>query len=204
MFTGIIDHCGMINDIVRHSDSLTLTIACQFNDLQAGESIAVDGICLTVDKVQTGQFTCDISPETLKLTTAQLFKSGQRVNIERALRPSDRLSGHFVLGHVDLYAQLERCEPQGDFTQYVFGGLGRSKQPYLASKGCVAVNGVSLTINEVMSDGFSVMIIPHTRARTNLIHLEVGDKVNIEFDYLAKIVLAAHEFSAERCYTHRS
>jgi len=189
MFTGIIDHCGTISDIVRRDKSLCLSIACQFDDLQMGESIAVDGICLTVIEPQPKQFLCEISPETLALTTAQFFQSGRRVNLERALRPADRFGGHFVMGHIDLHCQVAQMLPQDGFINCHFSGLGELARPFLARKACIAINGVSLTINTVAADGFTVMLIPHTLARTNLSDLTVGDKVNIEVDYLARFVL---------------
>lgn len=190
MFTGIVDHCGTITDIVKQEQCLTMSISCQFDNLQAGESIAVDGICLTVIEPQAKRFLCDVSPETYKLTTAQFFQPGQRVNLERSLRASDRLGGHFVMGHIDLYCRVAERDCQGDFINCRFAGLPDYVQPFVTEKACIAINGVSLTINEVAPDGFSVMLIPHTLARTNLSTLSTGDKVNIELDYLARFVLA--------------
>jgi len=195
MFTGIIDHCAMISDIAERNNQLMLTLSTQFSELQAGESIAVDGICLTVNEIAGQQFTCDISPETLRLTTAQFFTVGQQVNLERALRASDRFGGHFVMGHVDCYGQVQYCQQQGDFIQLVFADLADQARVYLVKKGCVTVNGVSLTINAVTAEGFSVMLIPHTLARTNLVHLKAKDKVNIEYDYLARVILHANELN---------
>lgn len=191
MFTGIIDHYGVIERIEHAEVGLRLWVRTQFSDLQLGESIAIDGICLTVTSWQPPVFSVDISPETGKLTTAADFAADQQVNLERALLPTDRLGGHFVMGHVDGVAKLQTKQAQGDYIAYQFGNVPAELMQYICQKGSIAVNGVSLTINQVHQDGFSVMLIPHSLQRTNLGGLQPNDIVNIEVDYLARIVISS-------------
>ena len=188
MFTGIIDHCGIVKKIEKNADVLRLSINCEFKDIAAGESIAVDGACLTAVSPKHNQFSCELSPNTMALTIAQHYEVGTRVNLERSLRMMDRLGGHFVNGHVEQVAIVKQISPQEEFIAIRFSGIQKSVQPYLIHKGSITVNGVSLTINEVFLDGFEVMLIPHTLQRTNLGQLQQGDAVNLEFDLLAKIV----------------
>lgn len=189
MFTGIVDHCGEIKTIERHANGLSLWITCHYLDLVPGESLCIDGICLTVVEQQPYLFRCDISKETCRVTLANLYQVKQFVNIERALRFSDRLGGHFVTGHIDQTATVIKQQQQGDFMTITFETMNHALiKHYLINKGSVTVNGVSLTLNEILTQGFSVTLIPHTLATTNLKQLQIGDSVNIEFDYLAKIV----------------
>lgn len=189
MFTGIIDHCGTIKTIKKTNDTLIAWIDCQYHDLILGESIAVDGICLTVVECAPGSFRCDLSSETCHLTTAQHYLAGQQVNIERAMRTSDRIGGHFVTGHIDQRAQVALIGKEQDFIEMSFNGIAADlASQFLIVKGCITVNGVSLTINEVVEDGFKVMLIPHTLERTNLKNLQVNAVVNLEFDWMVKIV----------------
>lgn len=189
MFTGIIDHFGIIQKMLFGEKSIRIEISCDFIDLIEGESIAVNGICLTAIAPEQKLFLADVSPETFKLTNAKYWHEGSRVNLERSLRLSDRLGGHFVMGHVDKVCQLSQKIPAADFTTMIFSGLTNSDKSFLVKKGSVCVNGISLTINEVTADNFQVMIIPHTAQRTNLHLVEVGDYVNIEFDWLARITV---------------
>jgi riboflavin synthase len=188
MFTGIIDHCGTIQRVEHNDTMLYMWVKTQFSDLQLGESIAVDGICLTVTESDADVFACSLSPETLKLTTAKHFKIGQQVNLERALRVNDRLGGHIVQGHVDQTGTVARIEQHQECYMLEVALSSEHAQAYIISKGSIAVNGVSLTINHVLTQAFQVMLIPHTLALTNLKHLQPGDQVNIEFDWLTKIV----------------
>lgn len=189
MFTGISDHCGIIKHINHDNSALSVWIECNFVDMEPGESISVDGICLTVVEQQPKLFRCDISSETCRLTIAERYKPGQLVNIERALRASDRLGGHFVTGHIDQLASVASINMQGGFTEMRFNNIDTVlAKKFLIKKGCITINGVSLTINEVFADGFAVMLIPHTLERTNLKSLNTMDQVNIEFDWMVKIV----------------
>lgn len=190
MFTGIIDHCGTIAQINPISNGLQLCVKHLFADkIELGESIAINGICLTVTQFQEDMFYCDLSPETLKLTTAKDFKVGQTVNLERALQLTSRLGGHFVMGHVDQTARVKTIRKSADFIEIVFDGLDKEAKKYVIKKLSIAVNGVSLTINEVTEGGFSVMLIPHTLERTELHTLQEGDAVNLEFDMLARVIV---------------
>lgn len=193
MFSGIIDHCGRISEVTKNHDSLSLWIECKFADLQPGESIAVDGICLTVTDPQNNRFRCDLSPETCRLTTAQHFQKNQTINLERALRLSDRFGGHIVMGHVDTQATVNIINPQKEFIDMSFKGLDKNAIKYLMKKGSIAVNGISLTVNEVLPDGFQVMLIPHTLEITNLKNLTPGANVNIEFDWMARVIIRQYE-----------
>lgn len=189
MFTGIVDHCGQITDIKSGQEHCTISVSSKFTDLDLGESIALDGACLTVTAHTPTQFTVELSPETMRLTKAKEYKVGTQLNLERALRLMDRLGGHFVTGHVDGLCQVAAIRPQDKFTELHFSHVPDIYKKFLVKKGSVAVDGVSLTINDVTRNGFTVMLIPHTLERTNLSDLQIGDQVNVEFDYLAKLVL---------------
>lgn len=189
MFSGIVDHCGTILKLEQRNNSLHALIATQFNNIQEGESIAVDGICLTAIKPDNQQFYCDISPETLSLTTAEFFTTGCKINLERALCYGDRVGGHLVSGHIDQCGVVKDIKQQQEFVVMTFANITPEFMRYLVKKGSIAINGVSLTINNVYQDGFDVMLIPHTLERTNLGVLKVGDEVNLEFDQLVKTTI---------------
>lgn len=188
MFTGIVDHCGVITNISDLPNSIRLSISSDFSDLALGESICVDGVCLTVVYSNENSFECDLSPETLHLTNAKNYRIGDLINLERAMRLSDRLSGHIVTGHVDGVLKIKQFEKQNDFVLCEFSEIPGECLLYLTRKGSVCINGVSLTINTVNQDTFSVMLIPHTVERTNLHKLKANNYVNVEYDYLAKLV----------------
>ena len=190
MFTGLIDHCGSVCSIEVLPDcSRVLLVDTQFIDLQLGESISIDGVCVTVDEKKTNVFSCHLSLETLTCTKACGYKVGDRINLERALRLTDRLGGHFVSGHVNQTALVEKRKKYIEFIQMSFKNRSEKAWDYLIPKGSVALNGVSLTVNAVTEDSFSVMLVPHTLERTNLGDLKEGDSVNIEFDLIAKIIV---------------
>ncbi len=189
MFTGIIDHCGLITKIEIKPQSQHLWIKHSFTDLMLGESIAVDGICLTVTHFQDDIFCCDISPETCRVTTAENFQVGSQVNLERALQLSSRLGGHIVMGHIEQVCQIKKIQTLKEFTEVYLTGLNEQTKKFIIKKGSVAINGVSLTINEVLKNGFTVMLIPHTLERTNLSELREGNSVNIECDMITRIIV---------------
>ena len=193
MFTGLVDHCGVITEVSDTAAGKTVWIETRFNDLIEGESIAIDGVCLTVTQPEQLIFRSDISPETLEVTCAQNFAKGQGVNLERALRLTDRIGGHFVTGDIDVTCRLSEKKNHDEFIMYRFAGLAAIDRQFLVKKGSIAINGVSLTLNRVYNDGFEVMLVPHTLERTNLGQLQIDDTVNIEYDYLAKIVLNREE-----------
>ncbi len=196
MFTGIIDHCGKIRKIQRQSENIHIWIQTQFSDISLGESIAVDGVCLTVAALTDDCFRCDLSPETLSCTAFAAYSVGQLVNLERALRLQDRLGGHMVSGHVDQTAKLYSQQMHDEYLALHFTGITSFNKNYLIPKGSVSVNGVSLTINAIEQDGFSVMLIPHTQQVTNLKQLKIGDRVNMEYDQMTKtIVRTVYEIS---------
>lgn len=187
MFTGLIEDLGKVREIVQTADSYRLTVETGLPsaELALGESIAVNGVCLTVVQFGSGYFSADVSPETLKRSSLAGLKGGARVNLERALRLSDRLGGHLVSGHVDTVATLIGRQQQGNAVRLDFA-LDEAFRRYVAAKGSICIDGISLTVNELIPDGFSVMIIPHTLAETTLQFCQPGAVVNIETDLISK------------------
>jgi len=169
----------------RAGAHLTLETPRALPRLVLGESIAVDGACLTVTAKQGRRFRVDVSPETLRRTTLGRLAKDARVNLERALRVGDRLGGHVVLGHVDGVGTLEKVEPDGDWLLYRFRAPG-ALLPFLVEKGSIAVDGVSLTVFACRAGRFTVALIPHTLAKTTLGTRRPGDGVNLEADVLLK------------------
>lgn len=157
------------------------------SDPEEGESIAVNGACLTARNIKGSRFYVDVSPESLARTTLGRLQTGHKVNLERALRLCDRLGGHLVSGHVDAQGQVEQRQATGDFTLFTFS-LDPGLTKYVIEKGSITINGVSLTVNGCERDRFSVSIIPHTLAVTTLGGLREGDRVNIEVDMIGKYV----------------
>ena len=190
MFTGLIETVGRVTGRRPARDGLRLEVRAEreLPQLQLGESIAVDGVCLTVTEHHDDRrFGVDVSSESVDHSIVGGYSVGARVNLERALRLSDRLGGHLVSGHVDGTGTLRSRRVAGESTRLEFAWTPESCA-LLVPKGSVAVNGVSLTINELRDDGFGVNVIPHTSVETNLDTLAVGDAVNLELDMLVKIV----------------
>ncbi|KRL98869.1 riboflavin synthase [Liquorilactobacillus satsumensis] len=191
MFTGIITGSGQIVAIERQAEAARITIQTnltQNNHSQLGDSIAVDGICLTVSALVPQGFTVDVMPETLRRTNLAKIQVGGTVNLELALLPTTRLAGHFVTGHVDTKTQV--CERISDQNAVILTfRLPSWYWRYVVEKGSLAVNGVSLTVCAVTKQTFSVSLIPFTLKNTNLGALAVGDFVNIEVDILGKYIL---------------
>lgn len=186
MFTGIIEALGVIESVLTGGDGTTLTVRdAGWDDLRLGESVAVNGVCLTIADYSSGRFRADVSTETLRRSTLGSLRPGTRVHLERALRLGDRMGGHWVQGHVDEAASVVGLEPEGNG---VLMDVAVSEQRYLVAKGSVAVDGVSLTVAALVPDGFRVALIPFTLAKTTLGRRRVGDGVNVEFDILAKYV----------------
>jgi riboflavin synthase len=189
MFTGIIETIGTIREFTPEPGGVRVRIAAGpiADGLRIGDSIAVDGACLTVTALKGGGFTCDLSTETLDRTTLKRLRAGARVNLERPLRLGDRLGGHLVTGHVDAIGEIAHRSPQGgaEFWRFRFPqGLA----PFLVMKGSIAVDGVSLTVAELSRDTFGVAFVPHTLRHTTLGGKRVGDPVNLETDLLGKHV----------------
>ena len=189
MFTGLIEGTGKLKTIEPRGKDMRLSIHASFDleGFQTGESVAVDGVCLTVVSWQARTFTVDVSQETLSRSTLGQRSVGDEVNLERALRLGDRLGGHLVNGHVDGRARVMARKQRGDslvLTFEVVAELGR----YIIEKGSVAVNGVSLTVNRCDEQSFDVNIVPHTAQWTTIGNWRVGDEVNIEVDIIGKYV----------------
>jgi riboflavin synthase len=189
MFTGIIQAVGEITHIAPLEDGVSLRIATgqlYLSDVKIGDSIALNGVCLTVTAVADGLFSVDVSRETLNCTV-DMDKQGNKVNLEKALRLSDRLGGHLVSGHVDGVSEVIRFTPAGE-SHLLALRMPLPLLKYIAKKGSIAVNGVSLTVNTLTGDQVEINLIPHTLAATTLNKLEAGVKVNIEVDMLARYV----------------
>jgi riboflavin synthase len=189
MFTGLIQDVGKVVSLRLNEKSAILAVetGLPVRSMELGASIAVNGACLTVTKKGKNRFTVDVSPETLNRTSLAILGIGSLVNLERPLRLQDGMGGHLVTGHIDGVAVVESIESQGEFTFFTFR-IPAQLANFLVSKGSIAVDGVSLTINECSRKGFSVAIIPFTLEHTNLRARRVGDKVNIETDLIGKYV----------------
>ena len=188
MFTGIIAAVGRIADVTPSEGGVKLTIdaaGLALDDVAIGDSIAVSGVCLTAVALHGNAFDVDVSRETLACAAG--FERGAAVNLEKALRLADRLGGHLVSGHVDGVGTVERFEAAGD-NRLLEISVEPALARYIARKGSVAVDGVSLTVNEVEGGRFRVNVIPHTLAHTNFPRLHPGAKVNIEIDLVARYV----------------
>jgi riboflavin synthase len=185
VFTGLVEEKGRVLALRASQAGAVLRIETRFDKLELGESIAVDGPCLTVARLSEGGFEADVSSETLSRTTLGRLKPGAAVNLERSLALGARLGGHIVSGHVDGTAILAAQSPLGDAIALKFRFDPRLAR-FIAEKGSVAVNGVSLTVNAALGDTFDVAIIPHTREKTTLGSLTVGSFANLEVDLLAR------------------
>jgi riboflavin synthase len=195
MFTGIISDIGEIGDI----SGGRITIRCGYapDSIALGASIACDGACLTATSVAPAGagclFTVDASNETLGRTTLGQWRVGRRINLERALKAGEELGGHIVLGHVDGTGRIESIEPDGVSRRFTVS-VPAALAPFIAAKGSVALDGISLTVNEVVENTFGINIIPHTLTHTTLGTKTLGDAVNLEIDVLARYVARGMEF----------
>jgi riboflavin synthase len=189
MFTGLIQDIGKIQSIERKGGGFSLMISSQLDlgAIKIGDSIAVDGVCLTVVRLANRAFTAEVSPETLQRTTLRQAKDGQKVNLEMPLRMADPLGGHLVAGHVDGTGEIIEVTPRGNALWYRFR-VPPEIAHYLIEKGSVAVDGISLTVAGVQDQEFSVCVVPHTAERTTLGKKKAGDPVNLEVDQIAKYV----------------
>ena len=189
MFTGIIQAVGRVKDIDAKGDSARITVehGGSIADIKPGDSVAVDGVCLTAVEFSLSVFKADISGETLRLTTLGNKKRGGLVNLEKPLTPSSPIGGHFVTGHVDGIGLIARKAAAGEFAEIDFS-IPAELQGQIVKKGSVAVDGISLTVADLIEQGFRVAIIPHTLKNTSLSSKKEGDRVNIETDIIAKYV----------------
>ena len=188
MFTGIIAATGKIERLQHIGGDVRLHVRCErvdFSDVQLGDSIAVSGVCLTAIETSQHGFAADVSRETLAVTTAKDWREGVEVNLELALQPQSRLGGHIVSGHVDGIGELLRRYPDGRSERLEFRVPAQLAR-YIAHKGSVCIDGVSLTVNAVNGNEFGVNIIPHTAERTTLHAFTAGRQVNIEVDVIAR------------------
>lgn len=193
MFTGIIEEIGTVKELSKNDKSALIVVECKnvLNGTKLGDSIAIDGVCQTVTKIEKNCFSAQISSETLNITSFSKLRSGSKVNLERALSLNGRLGGHFVSGHVDGLAKIKGIQnvKSSDLNFYnVKFEVAKDLTKYIAKKGSVTLNGISLTVANIVSAEFEVAIIPHTFENTSLSALKAGDFVNIEVDILAKYV----------------
>ncbi len=187
MFTGLIEQVGTIESLERRDDGLSIRIQCALHPYELGESIAVNGTCLTVKSFSESHFDADASLETLDKTNLGDMQVGGRVHLERALELGDRLGGHLVTGHIDGVGTLVDKAPAGDYVRASFD-VPKPLAPFLAPKGSIAVSGVSLTVNTVTGRHFDVMLVPYTLDETTFGEMVPGTRVNLEVDILAKYV----------------
>jgi riboflavin synthase len=189
MFTGIVEETGQVVEFVRGAEAWTLRVtACRAREgVAVGDSIAVNGCCLTVVGTEAGELRFDILEETRRLTNFSALRPGGLVNLERSLRFDGKMGGHFVTGHIDGMGRAEIFEPRGQDT-YLKVRAPAGAARYLVHKGSIAIDGISLTIAEEEGDSLAVWLIPHTLEVTNLRELRVGDPLNLEYDLLGKYV----------------
>lgn len=187
MFTGIVEELGTIRSIQVKPQGAILEIQAPevLSDAKVGDSISIEGACLTMRSLTSETFIVDVSAETLRRTTLGEWKIGEQVNLERSLRLSDRLGGHLVLGHVDEVATIRSWKDEGD-ASVMQVTMSRTTKPYIAYKGSITIDGVSLTVSNLLADAFEVTLIPHTKDVTTFGTKRNGAKVNLEVDIVAR------------------
>jgi riboflavin synthase len=189
MFTGLIERIGAVRNKVPVGSGFQLEISTgdEPYELSTGDSVAVDGLCLSAASTKSDCFTVDVSEESIARSTLKKVKAGSKVNLERALRLGGRLGGHLVSGHIDAVGRIVECRPEGGFARITVKAPAEIMS-LVVEKGSIAVDGVSLTVNGAQGDGFWMMIIPETLARTTLGMKKPGDEVNLETDLIGKYV----------------
>lgn len=190
MFTGIIEEQGTVKRVEKtdeQSVTLTISAATVLEDVKTGDSIAVNGICLTVTRFTSEDFQVDVMPETVKATSLNRLHAGSGVNLERAMQVNDRFGGHFISGHVDGIGAITKKEKEENAVYYNIKAE-KNASALLMKKGSIAVDGISLTVFDVQEETFTVSLIPHTTAVTTLGNKKMGDIVNLEYDMLGKYV----------------
>ena len=196
MFTGIVTHIGSVRQIIKGGDTrLEITVPFETGDLDIGASVACSGACMTVIEKGADWFAVSVSGESLAKTTLGRWHRGTAVNLERALKAGDEMGGHIVSGHVDGVGALVTMAREGDSTQMTFEAPESLRQ-FIASKGSITIDGISLTVNDVGSTTFDINVIPHTQAVTTLGERQVGDAVNLEIDMLARYVARLQDYDA--------
>jgi riboflavin synthase len=195
MFTGLIEAVGEVVERHPMGGGFRLRIASPLaGELSAGDSVAVNGVCLTVILSEKGEVQAEIGPETVRVTTLGAMAEGGVVNLERPMRADGRLGGHFVQGHVDAIGRIEDLRAEADF-YWLTVGFPPHLAPFLVPKGSIAVDGISLTVAVLGTDRFDVQIIPYTMTCTNLGRATIGDRVNLEVDMVGKYVVRAAELA---------
>lgn len=198
MFTGLIESVGEVADVWPVESGYSIRIRTDIGaELREGESVAVNGVCLTVVDSRASEWRAEIGPETARVTSLGGLKAGVLVNLERAMRADGRFGGHLVLGHVDGTGSILEMRPEADFSWCTVsypGGLA----PYLIHRGSIAVDGISLTVAKLDGTSFDVQIVPFTLMHTNLKAARIGDRVNLECDMVGKYVLRAVELMTDR------
>lgn len=191
MFTGIVEELGTVRTVRRGARSASLTVQAPFvlQDAKVGDSIAHNGVCLTITSIDGTCLTADVMPETLDRSSLGALRSGSKVNLERALRVGNRLGGHIVSGHIDGTGRITRVSTDDNAVRFSISAAPELMR-YIVEKGSVAVDGISLTVACVYDGGFEVSVIPHTRQVTSLNAKDVGDVVNLEADLIGKYVEA--------------
>jgi riboflavin synthase len=195
MFTGLIEAVGELVERKPTNVGFRLRIATAVApELTPGESVAINGVCLTVILVERGEFHADVGPETARVTTLGWLPPGSRINLERALRADSRFGGHFVQGHVDSIGHIEDLRADADF-HWLTVSYPSSLAPFIVRKGSIAVDGISLTVAGLGDGRFDVQIVPFTLSHTNLSRAQIRDRVNLECDMVAKYVVRAAELA---------
>ena len=193
MFTGLIEAVGKVAELRTSTGGFRIRVRTALaSDVSPGDSLAVNGVCLTVIAADSGEVHADIGPETARVTTLGSLRHEQRVNLERPMPADGRVGGHFVQGHIDGTGIVDEIRPDGD-SHWLTVSFDRSLSPYLIRKGSVAVDGVSLTVAGLGGTVFDVMVIPFTWSHTNLSSLHVTDRVNLECDMVGKYIARAAE-----------
>jgi riboflavin synthase len=195
MFTGLVESVGEVIERKPTGAGFRLRLASPLApELSPGDSLAVNGVCLTVILAQNNEVHADIGPETVRVTTLGLLERGNVVNLERPLRADARFGGHFVQGHVDAIGRVEELRAESDF-HWLTIGYPPELAPYIVHKGSIAVDGISLTVAGLGADRFDIMVIPYTMTHTNLGRIQLRDKVNLECDLVGKYVVRAAELA---------
>ena len=189
MFTGLVEEVGKVISLKKSPEGAVLTVETSLGDINIGDSVAVNGACLTVVEIKQNKVSFELSPETLERTNLGLLKTGDFVNLERALRVGDRLGGHIVQGHVDFTARIISFKNLGKHRELIIE-IPHGWEKYFVEKGSVALDGISLTVNTVQGNKISINIIPHTYQHTNLKYKKVGDLLNVETDVIGKYVIS--------------
>ena len=195
MFTGLIETVGRVEGVTATATGMHIAIATAFvGDLQPGESVSVNGVCLTATRLEAALMYADIGPETARVTTLGQLRPGDPVNLERSMRADSRFGGHFVQGHIDGVGEIRSIRADGD-AHWVTVRFPGALAPVIVRKGSIAVDGISLTVADLREDEFDVMIIPFTWEHTNLSSRRAGDRVNLEGDMVGKYVARAVELT---------